>query len=916
MAERTKFSRVLACLLVLAPWVGCGRGHDFASAPVAGEAGQNAGGAGVDGPDGAGGAGAANGQNDCAFTLCGGRCVDTAADPEHCGACDLACTSLPHLQTTDGVTCSAGVCEVPASACAAGYAHCSPDPADGCETDITVPEHCGSCATTCGADAPFCALGKCSVTCPAEAPTACGKACSDPKTDPMHCGDCETACTQPAGGGNAVCADGKCGTQCLQGYHQCPGTTDCRSDTDASHCGPDCLACDAPTGGHAVCADNACGIACDGGLKQCGSECIDTASDPKNCGECGHDCSALPHIGSSQGITCSAGKCVVPSTSCAAGYAHCSAKPDDGCETDISQADNCRACGTKCPVDNPICTPTGCKNACAASAPTLCGGNTCADLNTDANHCGDCATKCTQPASGGSTVCEGKKCVLKCLTGYHPCGDSSCVSDTDASQCGASCVQCPGAANGSAKCVSNACTIQCNSGYHACANGTCASNADENKCESTCKVCPATANGSGQCSNNSCTVACNSGYHKCSNGTCAADNDKSKCTASCSACADPANGTAACSGNVCVTASCKTNYHQCPDSSCASNSDKDKCTNSCTVCPQVANAVAPTCVSNACVTVCLPGFKACNGKCVDPAVDNSCGGHPLAAGDGVACAIKSGGAVWCWNATDLSKPTQVGNLSSAIQLSVFREACALKSDGTIWCWSAVAPLTPASDKSAGMKFKWVAVSADPACRYAAVASTDKVYCWDGSKWGQKGTISATHVSMQQGSPYDGYARGTDGSIWKWVSGDVPIRQYSSGYAEVSMYKAEGYGEALVLRTTAGVVSYNRAVVDVGALAGSTAFTQISSGTIGGCAIDTVGKVGCWGYGPYGQLGNGTFPQSDSEMDQYGGSAFRANVVARGELFTCALKTDGTVWCVGKDVAPGDGLVQQVNLVVP
>jgi hypothetical protein len=262
----------------------------------------------------------------------------------------------------------------------------------------------------------------------------------------------------------------------------------------------------------------------------------------------------------------------------------------------------------------------------------------------------------------------------------------------------------------------------------------------------------------------------------------------------------------------------------------------------------------------------------------------------------------------------MSSPTQVAGLSSVIQLSVFEEACALKSNGSLWCWSLVDPVTPPTDVSAGMKFKQAVVTKDPACRYAGVASTDKVYCWDGAKWAQKGTFLATHVSIEPASPFNGFARGTDGSIWKWASGGAPAKLLASGYAEVSVNQ-DGYGESTVLRTIAGVVSYDMAGVPLGDLAGSTKFTQISAGVIGGCALDSAGKVGCWGYGPFGQLGNGQSPQSDGPMDQFGGAAFRANAISRGTFWTCALKTDGTVWCAGKDV-PSGATISQVNLVVP
>lgn len=63
-------------------------------------------------------------------------------------------------------------------------------------------------------------------------------------------------------------------------------------------------------------------------LGSCGSP-----TDPKNCGACGHDCNVLANVRpGAPDIACRAGVCVVSATACLAGYGHCSAIADDGCE--------------------------------------------------------------------------------------------------------------------------------------------------------------------------------------------------------------------------------------------------------------------------------------------------------------------------------------------------------------------------------------------------------------------------------------------------------------------------------------------------------------------------------------------------------------------------------------------------------
>src|SRR5262249_42046771 len=142
-----------------------------------------------------------------------------------------------------------------------------------------------------------------------------------------------------------------------------------------------------------------------------------------------------------------------------------------GCETDITTPTHCRSCTTQCPANNPICTATGCGNSCPAATPTLCNGS-CVNLDSDANHCGDCVTACTQPLSGGTTTCDQRICTLHCLSGFHACGPSQCVSNTTYCN-GCTVCQPPPHGNGTQTCAANGtCDVSCNSGYHKC-SGDC-----------------------------------------------------------------------------------------------------------------------------------------------------------------------------------------------------------------------------------------------------------------------------------------------------------------------------------------------------------------------------------------------------------------------------------------------------------
>jgi hypothetical protein len=131
-----------------------------------------------------GGVGACTLKCPTGTTNCGGSCVDTKVDPNHCGSCSGVCT-------TDQV-----------------------------------------CVATAG-------VGACTLKCPT-GQTNCSGTCTNLDNDPAHCGLCTTSCTSPAGA-TAVCIAKTCDYACNAGKADCDGdaTTGCEIDlmTDSANCG-------------------------------------------------------------------------------------------------------------------------------------------------------------------------------------------------------------------------------------------------------------------------------------------------------------------------------------------------------------------------------------------------------------------------------------------------------------------------------------------------------------------------------------------------------------------------------------------------------------------------------------------------------------------------------------------------------
>jgi hypothetical protein len=289
---------------------------------------------------------------------CGGSCVPS--DVHHCGACAHDCSALPHV--SGSVSCGAsGECTFDSASCADGWAHCSSNADDGCETDVTTPAHCGSCSTTCLSTDPVCAASSagrvCATGCPQATPTLCGGSCVDTTDDAKNCDGCGHAC--PGGVANAqpTCSASTCTFTCNSGYSGCPAAspTACvDQQLDPNNCGSCGHTCLGPTAGagQPACSGGTCTLSCGAGLTACPTaaptECADTTADTSNCGACGQACTT--NVVNAH-ATCGGQSC---GFACNAGYLVCNG---DAC---IPEADT---------VNGAFVSPAGSGTTCTATQP-------------------------------------------------------------------------------------------------------------------------------------------------------------------------------------------------------------------------------------------------------------------------------------------------------------------------------------------------------------------------------------------------------------------------------------------------------------------------------------------------------------------------------------------------------------------
>lgn len=218
------------------------------------------------------------------------------------------------------------------------------------------------------------------------------------------------------------------------------------------------------------------GVHCPRGRVECAAlrACVDPLDPDFGCGSTtcmacdGTNASSIKCVGGATGAVCR--------PTCLPNTLDCDGDPRTGCEADLSKAAHCGACTNACSGATPFCANVdggfSCLNGCP-NGQAACGSE-CVVLSSSADHCGDCATKCTAPENARAT-CNAGRCSFECLAGTHACG-STCASNADAKQCGTACVDCTKAppAHTVPSCQAGACVFGCEPGWDDCdGNGSC-----------------------------------------------------------------------------------------------------------------------------------------------------------------------------------------------------------------------------------------------------------------------------------------------------------------------------------------------------------------------------------------------------------------------------------------------------------
>ncbi|HUS29234.1 MAG TPA: hypothetical protein VMZ53_12015 [Kofleriaceae bacterium] len=322
------------------------------------------------------------------------------------------------------------------------------------------------------------------------------------------------------------------------------------------------------------------------------------------------------------------------------------------------------------------------------------------------------------------------------------------------------------------------------------------------------------------------------------------------------------------------------------------------------------------------------------------------------------CGLVTGDATYCWGenyrgelgngtSSDIESPVPIGRTYARVAVGSGM-AGGIDSAGAMWL-GGVSPdqsqYIPAHQQLYAPGFtSRVAFGAEHFCK---VAPTNAVVCGGDNAHGQLGNGSFTNAAETAitGSYIDISAR--ENTTCAIDAGGMVACWGDNFYGQVGNGSTADANAPQLINTLTGVTQVALGRTFTCALAGGeiwcwgagssgqlgpgstgsttpvkvsprTDWARISAGDEHACAIDTSGALWCWGHGDDGQLGVWSEGVYNSPALVRIGTETTWARVACGDHFTCALKTDGTRWCMGSnnwaELGDGQGWHEQFTVI--
>jgi alpha-tubulin suppressor-like RCC1 family protein len=235
-------------------------------------------------------------------------------------------------------------------------------------------------------------------------------------------------------------------------------------------------------------------------------------------------------------------------------------------------------------------------------------------------------------------------------------------------------------------------------------------------------------------------------------------------------------------------------------------------------------------------------------------------------------------------------------------------ACAIMN-GAAYCWgenyngelgdgtnsnSAVPVAVDTTGVLAGKTLVQITAGYENTC---ALDSTGSAYCWGADRYGQLGDGTTSNSNVPMAVSTTGVLAGkTLTQITTGLVDTCALDSAGAGYC----WGWNAYGQLGDGTTTDSSVPV---AVSTGGALGGARLSQITVGAYATCAVVVAGAPYCWGYNTYGELGDGTNTSSDVPVavDTSGALAGKFVTLINASWYhTCAVDTTGAAYCWGQN----------------
>jgi hypothetical protein len=282
----------------------------------------------------------------------------------------------------------------------------------------------------------------------------------------------------------------------------------------------------------------------------------------------------------------------------------------------------------------------------------------------------------------------------------------------------------------------------------------------------------------------------------------------------------------------------------------------------------------------------------------------------ISAGKDHTCVRKGNGKIYCWGKTSygqagpasttcyqgipcVTAPAFVGIVGSQVELG-YDHTCAVESSGQVKCWGAnhnmqlgngawsqstnlPANAQPAKFNGAPIIFSQVSAGDHSTCGIAA--SDRSVFCW--------GMAGPGAYPVGTGNPNPAPLLNSGGILLDRIDA------VTTGFAGACIQFNLTHGLGTENYCFRGMTANGRATLSY---AFDSSSVRVSTQSVAVCADKADGSVQCFGSNLLGELGNGTFTNSNVPVTVGGGMALRGVSVGRNQA--CALDASGFPRCWG------------------